>query len=88
LSEKQRGGQDFTKAGKEAVIDLNKAKNNGVTKCENCGISTTPATQSKKGVVPSKTETQVDHIGRKRDGGSGTPDNGQVLCRGCNLDKH
>ena len=87
LSKTSREGKDFTKAGKESVIDVNKAKNNGKTVCEGCGTNTTKATQSKKGVTPSKKETQVDHVKRKRDGGSGTPDNGQVLCRGCNLDK-
>jgi RHS repeat-associated protein len=88
LSEKERPGEDFTKAGKEAVKDVNKAKNNGQTTCEGCGVKTTPAQQSKKGVTPSKTETQVDHVKRKSEGGSGTPNNGQVLCRGCNLEKH
>jgi 5-methylcytosine-specific restriction endonuclease McrA len=52
------------------------------------GLETTPAQQTKKGVPQPKTETQVDHKIRKRDGGSGTPDNGEVLCSGCNLDKH
>ncbi|QRE04062.1 RHS repeat-associated core domain-containing protein [Flavobacterium psychrophilum] len=88
LSKVDRSGKDFTKAGKRAVIDVNKAKNGGKTVCEGCGTSTTKATQSKKGVTPSKRETQVDHVNRKRNGGSGTPNNGQVLCRGCNLDKH
>ncbi|OAE90378.1 HNH endonuclease [Flavobacterium psychrophilum] len=87
LSKVGREGQDFTKAGKESVIDLNKAENGGKTVCVTCKNETIPATQSKKGVTPSKAETQVDHIKRKRDGGSGTPNNGQVLCRGCNLDK-
>ncbi|WP_336960128.1 DUF6443 domain-containing protein [Chryseobacterium contaminans] len=82
-----REGKDFTKAGKETVIKKNEIKY-GKVKCENCGIETTPAKQSKKGVVPEKSETQVDHIKRKREGGRGNPDNGQVFCRGCNLDKH
>jgi len=87
LNKTSREGKDFTKAGKETVIDLNKAKNKGKTVCEDCGTSTTKAKQSKKGVTPPKTETQVDHVKRKRHGGSGTPDNGQVLCRDCNLKK-
>ncbi|ROH90616.1 HNH endonuclease [Chryseobacterium cucumeris] len=82
-----REGKDFTKAGKQVVIKRSELKY-GKVKCEMCGIETTPAKQSKKGVVPEKTETQVDHIKRKREGGRGNPDNGQVLCRGCNLDKH
>jgi RHS repeat-associated protein len=88
LSTKPRPGEPFTKAGKEAVIDVNKAKNDGQTVCENCGTNTTPAKQSQKGVSPPKDETQVDHVKRRSEGGSGTPDNGQVLCRGCNLEKH
>ena len=88
LSQKQRPGKDFTKAGKDAVKDLNREKNDGKTVCENCGVETVPGKKSERGVVPPKNETQVDHIKRKREGGSGTPDNGQVLCRSCNLDKH
>ena len=43
--------------------------------------------KNKKGVTPSKTETQVDHVVPKSKGGSGTPNNGQVLCRDCNIKK-
>lgn len=87
LSKTQRPGKDFTKAGKEAVKDVNKAKNNGKNVCESCGTKTKPSTQSKKGKTPSKKEAQVDHKVPKSKGGSGTPDNGQVLCRGCNIKK-
>ena len=87
LSEASRAGKDFTKAGKEAVIDVNKSKNGGKVKCEGCGTNTKPATQSKKGVTPSKKERQVDHKKPKSKDGSGTPDNGQVLCRDCNIKK-
>jgi 5-methylcytosine-specific restriction endonuclease McrA len=87
LSRVAREGKDFTKAGKESVIDLNRLRNDGEIVCEDCGIVTIPATQSKKGVTPSGTERQVDHIDPKSKGGSGTPDNGQVLCRDCNIDK-
>ncbi|GGF10451.1 hypothetical protein GCM10011518_19560 [Flavobacterium limi] len=87
LSRKKREGQNFTRAGKQAVIDVNKEKHNGTVTCEGCKTPTTEAKQNKKGVTPASTDTNVDHVIRKRHGGSGTPDNGQVLCRGCNLKK-
>jgi RHS repeat-associated protein len=87
LSKVERVGKNFTKAGKEAVIDVNKAKNAGKVKCATCGTKTVPATKSKRGVTPSKKERQVDHKKAKSKGGSGTPDNGQVLCRECNIKK-
>ena len=87
LSKNDRAGKDFTKAGKEAVIDLNRIQNNGQVKCANCGIETTPAKQSIKNTTPASNERQVDHVIPKSKGGQGTPKNGQVLCRGCNIKK-
>ena len=87
LSKNDRAGKDFTKAGKEAVIDLNRIQNNGQVKCANCGIETTPAKQSIKNTTPTSNERQVDHVIPKSKGGQGTPKNGQVLCRGCNIKK-
>jgi RHS repeat-associated protein len=84
LSKTPREGKDFTKAGKEAVIDVNKAKNNGKTVCETCGTNTVPAKKDMKGVTPPKNRTEIDHTKKKRYGGSGTPDNGRVRCNGCN----
>ena len=87
LSKTAREGKDFTKAGKEAVKDLNKAKNDGKMICENCKAETVPGKKSTSGEAPPKNEAQVDHIDPKAKNGSGTPDNGQVLCRECNLRK-
>ena len=87
LSQKQRPGMPFTKAGKNAVKEHNRIKNDGVTKCENCKTQTVPAKKSQKGVTPPKNETQVDHKIARAKNGSGTPNNGQVLCRGCNQAK-
>ena len=87
LSQVDRSGKDFTKAGKEAVKDVNKVKNNGQMKCEGCNQEVQNAAQSSKGVKPPANEAQVDHIRSKAKKGSGTPNNGQVLCRGCNQKK-
>ena len=46
-----------------------------------------PAQQHKKGVTPPTNETHVDHVIPRVEGGRGEPDNGQVLCRDCNLEK-
>jgi RHS repeat-associated protein len=82
-----RQGKEFTKKGKEQVKEENRERHAGTQTCENCGRETVPAEQSKKGVTPPDNETHVDHIDPKSRGGSGTPENGQVLCRKCNLEK-
>lgn len=82
-----REGKPMTRKGKKSVIERNRAMNKGKTKCSNCGVTTVKAKQTKKGVKRPKRETQVDHIEPQSKGGSGTPDNGQVLCRSCNIQK-
>lgn len=87
LSETNRSGKDFTKAGKDAVKDVNAEKNSGAMKCENCGQSVQNGAKHTKGVTPPSNKAHVDHVDPKSNGGSGTPNNGQVLCRDCNLNK-
>jgi RHS repeat-associated protein len=89
LSRESRKSMNFTKAGKEAVKDINRIENNGVMICNNsaCQKALVNPKQSQKGVTPPKNEAHVDHIDAKSKGGSGTPDNGQVLCGPCNIAK-
>lgn len=82
-----RAGKDFTRKGKQEVIEQNKAQNKGTTKCTSCGIETVPGQKAKRGVPKPANETQVDHIKAKSRGGQGQPPNGQVLCRKCNQRK-
>lgn len=84
LSEKPRPGKALTKAGKEVTVELNKAKNGGKTVCETCGKQTVPAKKDTRGVSTPKNRTEIDHVKKRRVGGSGTPDNTRVRCRGCN----
>jgi len=77
----------FTKKGKTNVKQENAERNEGKNRCENCGVETTPAQKHEKGVRPPDNETQVDHKIPRAKGGPGEPDNGQVLCRECNIEK-
>ncbi|SET92704.1 HNH endonuclease [Stigmatella erecta] len=83
----KRPGSRFNKKDKEIVKQDNASRNGGKTVCETCGVETVPAEQHKKGVTPPKNESHVDHVVPKSKGGTGDPDNGQVLCRDCNIKK-
>lgn len=87
LNKVDRSGKNFTKAGKEVVKEQNKLKNGGKIICEGCKVETVPSKKSVSGVTPPRNEAQVDHINPKSNGGRGNPDNGQILCRGCNREK-
>lgn len=83
----ERAYKPFTPKGKEEVRAENAQNHGGTNHCENCGVQTVPAQQSKKGVTPPPAETQVDHVIPRAKGGDGSPENGQVLCRDCNNKK-
>ncbi|WP_330334593.1 PA14 domain-containing protein [Streptomyces sp. NBC_00536] len=79
-----RSFKNFTQAGKRDVADANADKYNGYHLCEWCGREVTKPAQSQRGVTPSPDEWNVDHKIPKAQGGAGSPDNGQLLCRPCN----
>jgi 5-methylcytosine-specific restriction endonuclease McrA len=83
----KRAGMPFTRKGKVAVKQENAEKNDGKNRCEACDAETVPSQQHQKGVTPPKNEAQVDHVIPRSKGGDGEPDNGQVLCRECNIKK-
>lgn len=80
-------GTRFSRKNKEVVKNDNASRNAGKNNCENCGVETVPGQQHQKGVTPPSNEAQVDHVTPRSKGGQGVPENGQVLCRECNLEK-
>jgi RHS repeat-associated protein len=80
-----RAGMDFTRAGKRQIDEANAAKHGGKNVCDSCGTDVVPAQQHTRGVTPPKNERHRDHIEPKSQGGSGTPGNGRITCRECNL---
>jgi hypothetical protein len=82
-----RAGKNFTSKGRQEVKSQNASANDGQTTCSECNQSTVPGQQSKSGVTAPGNEAHVDHIIPKSAGGDGSPSNGQVLCRTCNLQK-
>jgi 5-methylcytosine-specific restriction endonuclease McrA len=72
---------------KDAVKNLNKENNDGEMRREDCDQPVEPAKQHQSGETPPDNEAHVDHIDPISNGGSGTPNNGRVLCRSCNLKK-
>jgi hypothetical protein len=78
-------GTDFSQADKQVVWNNNAADHDGANVCDNCGKDVVKPSQSQKGVTPPNYEGQVDHVFPKALGGKGEPENGQILCRTCNV---
>lgn len=82
-----RPGMPFTRSGKREVWERNAERYGGVNKCETCGTEVVLPERHQRGVRPPENEGQVDHVTARSKGGSGTPQNGQILCRDCNREK-
>jgi RHS repeat-associated protein len=76
-----REGKDFTPAGKREID----AKSGG--NCVDCGRPTRPV-KSERGVPTPEDQRQRHHEKPKSQGGSGTPDNGVVVCPACHKERH
>jgi len=83
----KRSGARFSPKKKEAIKQKNAQENEGRNHCENCSVETIPPKKHTKGVTPPLNETHVDHKIPRVEGGPAEPENGQVLCRDCNLKK-
>jgi RHS repeat-associated protein len=82
-----REGMGFTQAGKRQIDQANAEKYGGRNVCENCQSEVTPGKRHEKGATPPASERQRDHVVPRSKGGRGIPDNGQILCRDCNIKK-
>jgi RHS repeat-associated protein len=90
----QKGGEPgtrpykpFTKAGKAEVWSRNSAEHGGANRCVLCGTDVVKPKQHTGGVTPPANEGQVDHYDPRSKGGSGTAENGDLLCLFCNNKK-
>lgn len=81
-----RPGLPFTRAGKREVKEEN-IERHGTMTCELCETHVINGVRHQRGVRPPDNEAHIDHIIPESKNGSGTPENGQVLCRICNLEK-
>lgn len=72
-------------SGRDEVLQRNASRQvDGIARCTNCDVKLVKPKKSQRGVTPPKNEAQVNHIERRRNGGSGTVENSDAQCRGCN----
>jgi hypothetical protein len=81
------GGNRFTKKQKVILKERNASANEGKVRCENCDVETVPAQKHEKNITPPTNEAHTDHKVPRSKGGKADLDNGQILCRDCNLEK-
>ena len=77
----------FTRKQKRVIKQENADTHGGRNQCEECGTETVEPKKHEKGVSPPLNETHVDHKIPQAKGGPSEIDNGQVLCRDCNIKK-
>jgi RHS repeat-associated protein len=82
----ERAGRAFTPRGRE-IIDRRNVERYGRPTCEHCHQDVVPGQRHESGVTPPENERQRDHYIPRSHGGDGTPENGWVLCRRCNINK-
>ncbi|HEU5314746.1 MAG TPA: RHS repeat-associated core domain-containing protein [Chloroflexota bacterium] len=87
IQQAKRRAEDFTRGQKGKLRDDNMERNEGAYLCEICGRDMEPAEQSKSGVRPPDNEAHADHKIPVAQGGKGELENGQMICRYCNLRK-
>jgi RHS repeat-associated protein len=82
-----RPGQPFTPAGKKTIDAANAAKNGGKNACTKCGKEVRKQANKAGQSTPSD-QLQRHHVNPRNEGGSGTPENGEVLCPLCHMGEH
>jgi hypothetical protein len=84
---RDRGPANRSRKLARKVWKQNADKNGGQNRCELCKQPVVKPQQHAKGVTPPKNEGHVDHRVAQSKSGSGTPENGDMACRSCNLKK-
>jgi RHS repeat-associated protein len=82
-----RAGCEFGDAVKQAAVDDNLVRNDGMLRCDYCNTPIQIANQSKRGVRPPGNDLAYDHFDPVKLGGKGGRNNIITACRDCNGEK-
>ncbi len=74
-------GKNFTVRQKREAIKINLERNNGIVRSDQSGIPLVKPQKSMKGVTPKNNEWQFDHIISKKNNGTNSSSNIQILSR-------